>query len=128
MSDEMPKRDARLDDAVELPPGPPDWQQDELDFLCWEAEQREWREEQDAKVPEIVALLRRHLPAERLREIEEFLAVPYCRDQLGEALRRDHQREALRRVMPAERWPEIEDYLETGIGSGAVGAALAELD
>jgi hypothetical protein len=124
----MPKPDARLDDEVELPPGPPDWQQDEADFLHRQAEDRAWRQAQAARAPKVLALLRRHIPAERWQEVETLLATRYGRGLLGEALRRDRERQALRRLLPAEHWPEIEDYFDTGIVVGAVAAALAELD
>jgi hypothetical protein len=97
-------------------------------FVDQQVTLRAWEEEQRAKAPEILALLRRHVPGERWQEVEEFLSGGYGRDCLGEAIRRDRERAALRRHLSAEHWQEIEDYLATGIAKGRVAEVLEALE
>src|SRR5215218_8417964 len=47
---------------------------DELEFLYRHAEQRARERQHRAKAGEVLALLRRHIPADHLREVEEFLS------------------------------------------------------
>ena len=100
---------------------------DEVDFIYRQHEQRAWEKEQRAKAPEVVALLRRHIPADRLPEIEDYLSCGFGRDYLGQAIWRDQTRTALRRHVPEEHWQEIEEYLDSGIGRGRVGVVLDAL-
>jgi ABC-type dipeptide/oligopeptide/nickel transport system ATPase component len=58
----------------------------EAAFLDQEYRQREWAEEQRAKAPEILDLLRRHLPTETQQEVEGYLSSPYGSDCLCELL------------------------------------------
>ena len=101
---------------------------DEVDHLYRQAEERAWQREQQAKAPEILASLRRHIPADQLQEVEELLSTGVGCDLVRDALRRDHERTAMRRHVPAEHWQEIEDYLYGGLGTGRVAAALSALE
>ena len=101
---------------------------DNVEFVYRKAEQRVWKRAQLAKAPEVLALLRRHMPAGHLQEVEEFLSNGFGSDCLRDELRRDDTRKALRKRVPAEHWQEIESYLETGVGTGRVGAALLALE
>ena len=48
-----------------------------LDFLDAQDEQKAWGERQRARAAVVLGLLRRHLPAEALREVEDFLSSAY---------------------------------------------------
>lgn len=101
---------------------------DYIDFLGRQVKLRDWEREQRAKAPEVLALLRRHIPAHRLPEIEDYLSRGFGRDCLAEAIWRDQTRTALRRHVPEGHWKEIEHYLDKGIGSGQVSAAFRALE
>ena len=101
---------------------------DEVEFVYRQAEQQDWQREQRAKASEALASLRRHLPEDRLHEIEDLLSTGFGCDFLRDALRRDHTRKALRKHVPVEHWQEIDDYLGGGVGSERVSAALQALD
>jgi hypothetical protein len=101
---------------------------DEVEFLDRQAEQRDWEREQRAKAPEVLALLRRHIPADRLPELEDFLSTRFGCDCLRDALWCEQAAGLLRERVPAEHWQEIEVYLDRGVGSGRVGAALSALE
>ena len=60
----------------------------QADFYYRQLERREWAEAQRARAPEVLALLRAHVPAERWPEVEEFLSTGYGRDCLGDILKR----------------------------------------
>jgi hypothetical protein len=94
------------------------------DFLRYQAELRAW----EAKTQEILALLRRHVPADRWQELEDFLCKRHGGDCLADAIRHDRERAALRRHLSAEHWQAIEDYLATGIAKGRVAEALEALE
>ena len=63
-------------------------QADEVEFLYHQAEERRWRAEQRAKAPEILALLRQHIPGDRMGEVEEFLSTGYGCECLRGLVRR----------------------------------------
>ena len=89
--------------------------QDEIDFMYRQAEIEDWRQQQREKAPGILALLRKHMPADRMQEVEEFLTSKYGCDCLHDTLCRDLTRNRLRGVLPENRWQDIERYLDTGI-------------
>ncbi len=99
---------------------------DELEFLYRHAEQRARERQHRAKAGEVLALLRRHIPADQLREVEDFLSSGSGCDSLCYELQHDHTRKRLRKHMPAEHWQEIEDYLDSGDKTERVSAALDE--
>ena len=99
---------------------------DELEFLYRHAEQRARERQHRAKAGKVLALLRRHVPADHLREVEKFLSSGSGCDHLCYELQRDHMREALRKHMPAEHWQEIEDYIDKDVRTERVSAALDE--
>ncbi len=99
---------------------------DQLDFNERYNEQSPWERQQRAKAGEVLALLRRHIPADHLREVEDLLSSGSGCDYLRYELQRDHTRKALRKHMPAEHWQEIEDYIDRGVRTGRVSAALSE--
>jgi hypothetical protein len=88
---------------------------DDADWLYRQHELQEWKQAQHEKAPEILSMLRQHLPAERLREVEKFLSTSYGCDCLYEALRRDLSRTELRKIVPVGRWGEIEKCLDKGM-------------
>jgi hypothetical protein len=99
-------------------------QADYVEFHYRQNEQQAWEREQRAKAPEVLAMLRRHVPPDLFPELERFLSTRFGSDCLRDALRRDLTREALRKHMPAEHWQDIEEYLDTDCGSGRVSAAF----
>ena len=101
---------------------------DDVEYVYRQAEQRAREREQQAKALEALASLRRHVPADRLREAEDLLSTPFGCDCLRDELRRDHRRKALRKHVPAEHWQEIDDYLGGGVGSERVSAAFEAFD
>ncbi len=103
-------------------------QADLVEFDYRQAEQRDWEREQRARAPEVLASLRRHLPADRLQEVEDLLSTGFGCDCLRDALLRDRTRTALRKHVPAEHWQEIDDYLGGGVGSERVSAAFEAFD
>jgi hypothetical protein len=63
----------------------------------------------------VLELLRRHVPAEILREIEEFVCYKFACDCFREAAERDLTRTELRETLPAERWGEIEQLVDSQV-------------
>jgi hypothetical protein len=54
--------------------------QDYIAYYDWQMARfahQEWREEQRDKAPQILALLRQHIPTPEIREVEEFLSYEY---------------------------------------------------
>ena len=96
---------------------------DEAEFR--QAERGAWTREQWAKAPEVLAVLLRHIPADRMEEVEGFLSSGHGCTSLRDALRRDLTRKGLRNHVPPEHWHEIESYLDTGVGTRRVSAALS---
>ena len=82
-------------------------QEDELNFMYWQAEIDDWKQQQREKAPEILALLRKHLPADRIQEVEEFLSNLYGCKCLHEALRPDLTIEEPRWRLPRYNDDEI---------------------
>lgn len=101
---------------------------DNVEFVYRQVEQRAWEREQQAKAPEVLALLRQYIPADGLREVEDFLSSGFGSACLCDELRRDHTRKALRKRVRPEHWQEIECYLDSGVGTGRVLAALSALE
>jgi uncharacterized protein (DUF2267 family) len=99
---------------------------DQLDFDEQYNEQSPLDREQRAKAAEVLAVLRRHIPADQLREVEDFLSSGSGSDYVRYELQRDWMRKRLRKHMPAEHWQEIEDYLDSGDKTERVSAALDE--
>ena len=58
----------------------------EVDFYYAEAKRKEWEELQRTRAPMVLGLPRQHLPAEVLREVEDFLSTGYGSDCLHHEL------------------------------------------
>ena len=84
----------------------------EAEYYAQTSEQRNRDDEQRAKAPALLESLRRHLPVEVLREVEELLSNDFARDCFREAVQRDLARTKLRETLPAERWGEIEQLVD----------------
>ena len=77
--------------------------------------------QQQEKAPEIIALLRQHIPEDRLLELERFLSIESF--TIMNALRRYYSMMALRKHVPVEHWHEIDDYLDNVCWTERVVAA-----
>jgi hypothetical protein len=101
---------------------------DDVAFSFRQAERREWARKQREKAAEILVLLQRHIPADRLPEMESYLSNSFACDFFRDALWRDLIRNALRRYVPAEHWGEIEYYFVSGhSGTEVIRAAFQAL-
>jgi hypothetical protein len=88
-------------------------QADEVEFCYRRAQFENWCDEQPPKARAFVEQLKRHLPVEALRELEEFASAPWACGCLGEALERDLLKTRLHESLPAERSGEIEQLVES---------------
>ena len=86
-----------------------------VEFYYRQAEEREWKIEQRAKAQVVIGLLRRHLPAEVLKESEELLSTKYGCDCIHDLLERERKKQALLEEQPEAESEEIENFLDTGV-------------
>lgn len=100
--------------------------QRDVEWLYREAERKEWERKQRAKAPEVLALLRAHIPADRRTEVDEFLLYSYGAKCLRDVLWCDLARTRLQAVLPSEHWKQIECDLDAET-FGDLGANEREL-
>ncbi len=58
----------------------------QVEHLYQEAEQRKWKQEIRSTAPQILAVLRQHIPNPQIQEVEDFMSVPFGRECLGDLL------------------------------------------
>src|SRR4051812_40241928 len=75
----------------------------DVEFLYQQAEKRAWEEQQRSRAPAVLVLLRQHISAEPLEQVEELISTHYGCERLHELITREQEDQEMQAEISPER-------------------------